>query len=164
MSISNKEKEMIEKMRDVQLFENGEEDINIFESSLNEIKSTRNIDIIPYLCSVMSDDAMMASPVEGALKTILYIVQNNDNGMEKAISKVFEGTKKMLEDGHDWALMLHMQFIIDSSMLDTYLECFRQLGKGDREMMLELLNELNDEEFFTEPDLGLIIEKLEIQA
>lgn len=119
MSISEKDKKLIKSMQEVQLLENGMSDIKIFEDAIKEFKTENNIEIVPYLCSVMNDDAVAASPVEGILKTILYIVQNSNEGIQIGIQKVFEGTKAMISNGHDWALMLHMQFIIDSKLLKT---------------------------------------------
>lgn len=164
MSISEKSKELIKSMKEVQLLENGESDIEIFKNALNYFKSEKNVDIIPYLCSIMNDDAVMASPVEAVLKTILYIVENNNFGVEKGIAKVFEGTYEMVSNGHDWALMLHMQFIINSDLLKNYISSFEQLETSKKKFMLALLEELKEEDFFEEPDLSEIIKKLQLNC
>lgn len=160
MNLSDKDEKLVERMQEVQLLENGLEDIEIFEKALEVFRLEMNAGIIPYLCAVMNDDAVIASPVEDVLKTILDIVQNNEAGIDTGIMKVMEGTKCMLSAGHDWAMMLHMQFIIDVTLLDHYIAVFQKLDESEQIIILELLENLAEEEFFEEPDLSEIIRGL----
>lgn len=160
MNLSVKDEKLVKSMQEVQLLENGLEDIEIFEKALEVFRLEKNADIIPYLCTVMNDDAVIASPVEDVLKTILDLVKNNEAGVETGIMKVIEGTKHMTSNGHDWAMMLHMQFIIDATLLDHYIAVFQKLDDSEQKFMLELLEDLAEEEFFEEPDLSGIIRGL----
>lgn len=153
---------LVEEMKERRFFERGEEDIEIFERDTNILKNEKNIELIPYLCSLMEDNAICCSPIEALVKAIQFIVLETTEDKKLAILKLFEGTKKMKNKAYEWAMVLHTQFLISPSLLSVYLDAYKQLdNKEDKKFILELLNDIYDEEYFDEPDLQVIIDKLE---
>lgn len=160
-----KQIDLINEMKEHRFFKMGEEDIVIFEKNANLIKEQKNIEMIPELCSVLEDDVPCCAPCENVIKGIQYIVLQSKETKEEAILKVFEGTKKMLNTAYEWAMLLHTQFICNEELLSSYIQAFQQLNSNeDRKMIINLLNDIYDEEFFNEPDLQEIIKQLDNSA
>lgn len=154
--------DLINEMKEHRFFRMGEEDIVIFEKNANLIKEQNNIEVIPVLCSVLEDDVTCCAPCENVIKVIQHMVLKANEAKEEAILKVFEGTKKMLDTAYEWAMLLHTQFICNEELLPIYVQAFQQLNNDeDRKMIINLLNDIYDEEFFEEPDLQDIIRRLE---
>lgn len=155
--------ELINEMKQHRFFKKGETDIVIFEENTRIIKEQNNYEIIPELCTTLEDDVSCCSPCENVIKVIQTLVLRAENNKEEAMLKVFEGTQKMFDSAYEWAMLMHTQFICNEELLNIYMSAFKKIkSKEEKEMMINLLNDIYDEEFFEEPDLQEIIRMLEM--
>lgn len=152
---------LIGEMNTRRFFKGGEDDIEFFENNLNILKHEKNIETIPYLCALMEDDAIHCSPLNSLVKAIQFIVLETSRDKKLAMLKLFEGTKTMIDKAYDWAMVLHTQFLINPTLLSLYVEAYKLLdNEEDKKLVIDLLNDIYDEEYFDEPDLQMIIDDL----
>ncbi|MFT8352785.1 hypothetical protein [Clostridium saccharoperbutylacetonicum] len=117
-----------------------EEKIERYENILFELSESKEVSIIPKLCSIAEDKATELSAVEYLLKVILKIVRNND--IEDGIKQIIEGTLYMVPKARQKAIKLHIWILKDGNLRDKYIEALKNTQYEKKIVIKELLKEI----------------------
>lgn len=161
MSLSIEENNKLEKIYEHRLLQNGIEEIELYEELTREILENNNVDCIPGLCMAMDDEAYECSAVECALEAILLLVLNSGDNVNRAMSKLMEGTRKMRAHGEEWATVLHLQFFRDEYLCASYIQYAQSAQSEEKEFIIDILSLIRDEIEPDDVDMDKIIEQIE---
>lgn len=159
MSISDKELKIIKRLEEIRLLSNGIEEIEEYEELVMEIQECENIETIPYLCSIMEDEAQ-CSAVEGVLETILILIINSPD-KTAAMNKVIEGTLKMSGHGDSWKRILHTEILRQTTFFNEYVEAVKSTEAEARTEIVSILQQIKKNGTVKNVDLADMIQKIE---
>lgn len=145
MSLSSEEKNILTKMKEIRLLENGVDEIELYEKLTREILKFNNIDCIPGLCVSMDDDTNACSAVEGVLEAIIILVEKSGNNKNSAMSKLVEGTKHMKGYADEWASILHLQLLREETLCASYIYYAQNAKKDEKQYIIDILKTIQEE-------------------
>ncbi|PDY43964.1 Imm30 family immunity protein [Bacillus pseudomycoides] len=143
----------------MRFLENEGDDIEVFESILNELSNQGTNDIIPDLCTIFEDD--IAEPLAGdyLIETIFYIAEHFE--MEEGLYKLAIGIPKMLPHAEFWAERIHRTLLNSKGLVVSYINALENVNSSTKQIIKGILLEIREDD----PDLYLekvnsILEKL----
>ncbi|MCV9948695.1 Imm30 family immunity protein [Paenibacillus sp. BT-177] len=156
MIILNEKINLLYAMR---FMENERDDIEEFESILNELSLVGTNDIIPNLCTIFEDEVAEPSAGDYLIETIFYVAKRNN--LEDGLYKLALSIPKMLPHAQFWAERIHRTLLNSKDLVASYDKVIDKLGSSDKQTIKEILLSIKDDD----PDLILkmawsLIEKL----
>lgn len=152
----NGEISVLYKMR---FLENEGDDIEVFESILNELANKGTNDIIPDLCIIFDDDIAEPSAGDYLIETIFYIAEHS--GREEGLYKLAISIPKMLPHAEFWAERIHRTLLHSKGLVVSYMNVLENINNSTKQIIKGILLEIREDD----PDLYLekvnsILEKL----
>ncbi|MGR0326634.1 Imm30 family immunity protein [Bacillus cereus] len=152
----NGEISVLYKMR---FLENEGDDIEVFESILNELANKGTNDIIPDLCIIFDDDIAEPSAGDYLIGTIFYIAEHS--GREEGLYKLAISIPKMLPHAEFWAERIHRTLVHSKGLVVSYMNVLENINNSTKQIIKGILLEIREDD----PDLYLekvnsILEKL----
>ncbi|MGH0424584.1 Imm30 family immunity protein [Bacillus pretiosus] len=139
--------------------ENEGDDIEVFESILNELANKGTNDIIPDLCIIFEDDMAEPSAGDYLIETIFYIAEHS--GVEEGLYKLAISIPKMLPHAEFWAERIHRTLLHSKDLVVSYMNVLENINSSTKQIIKGILLEIKEDD----PDLYLekvnsILEKL----
>lgn len=152
----NEQIAILYKMR---FLENEGDDIEVFESILNELANKGTNDIIPDLCIIFDDDIAEPSAGDYLIETIFYIAEHS--GREEGLYKLAITIPKMLPHAEFWAERIHRTLLHSKGLVVSYMNVLENINNSTKQIIKGILLEIREDD----PDLYLekvnsILEKL----
>lgn len=152
----NEQIAILYKMR---FLENEGDDIEVFESILNELANKGTNDIIPDLCIIFDDDIAEPSAGDYLIETIFYIAEHS--GREEGLYKLAISIPKMLPHAEFWAERIHRTLLHSKGLVVSYMNVLENINSSTKQIIKGILLEIKEDD----PDLYLekgnsILEKL----
>ncbi|BCA32314.1 Imm30 family immunity protein [Bacillus cereus] len=152
----NEQIAILYKMR---FLENEGDDIEVFESILNELANKGTNDIIPDLCIIFDDDIAEPSAGDYLIETIFYIAEHS--GREEGLYKLAISIPKMLPHAEFWAERIHRTLLHSKGLVVSYMNVLENINNSTKQIIKGILLEIREDD----PDLYLekvnsILEKL----
>lgn len=152
----NEQIAILYKMR---FLENEGDDIEVFESILNELANKGTNDIIPDLCMIFDDDIAEPSAGDYLIETIFYIAEHS--GVEEGLYKLAISIPKMLPHAEFWAERIHRTLLHSKDLVVSYMNVLENINSSTKQIIKGILLEIREDD----PDLYLekvnsILEKL----
>ncbi|MGU3353663.1 Imm30 family immunity protein [Bacillus sp. M5A3_1b] len=152
----NEQIAILYKMR---FLENEGDDIEVFESILNELANKGTNDIIPDLCIIFDDDIAEPSAGDYLIETIFYIAEHS--GREEGLYKLAISIPKMLPHAEFWAERIHRTLLHSKDLVVSYMNVLENINSSAKQIIKGILLEIKEDD----PDLYLekgnsILEKL----
>nr|WP_255296329.1 Imm30 family immunity protein [Bacillus wiedmannii] len=152
----NEQIAILYKMR---FLENEGDDIEVFESILNELANKGTNDIIPDLCIIFDDDIAEPSAGDYLIETIFYIAEHS--GREEGLYKLAISIPKMLPHAEFWAERIHRTLLHSKDLVVSYMNVLENINSSTKQIIKGILLEIKEDD----PDLYLekgnsILEKL----
>ncbi|WP_249709802.1 Imm30 family immunity protein [Bacillus cereus] len=143
----------------VRFLENEGDDIEVFESILNELANKGTNDIIPDLCIIFDDDIAEPSAGDYLIETIFYIAEHS--GREEGLYKLAISIPKMLPHAEFWAERIHRTLLHSKGLVVSYMNVLENINNSTKQIIKGILLEIREDD----PDLYLekvnsILEKL----
>ncbi|PED05001.1 Imm30 family immunity protein [Bacillus pseudomycoides] len=143
----------------MRFLENEGDDIEVFESILNELSNQGTNDIIPDLCTIFEDDIAEPSAGDYLIETIFYIAEHSE--MEEGLYKLAIGIPKMLPHAEFWAERIHRTLLNSKGLVVSYINALENVNSSTKQIIKGILLEIREDD----PDLYLekvnsILEKL----
>ncbi|MFC9414736.1 Imm30 family immunity protein [Bacillus mobilis] len=135
------------------------DDIEVFESILNELANKGTNDIIPDLCIIFDDDIAEPSAGDYLIETIFYIAEHS--GREEGLYKLAISIPKMLPHAEFWAERIHRTLLHSKGLVVSYMNVLENINNSTKQIIKGILLEIREDD----PDLYLekvnsILEKL----
>ncbi|PEJ02238.1 Imm30 family immunity protein [Bacillus wiedmannii] len=139
--------------------ENEGDDIEVFESILNELANKGTNDIISDLCIIFDDDIAEPSAGDYLIETIFYIAEHS--GREEGLYKLAISIPKMLPHAEFWAERIHRTLLHSKDLVVSYMNVLENINSSTKQIIKGILLEIKEDD----PDLYLekgnsILEKL----
>ncbi|KAA0745195.1 hypothetical protein DN389_12065 [Bacillus sp. AY3-1] len=143
----------------MRFLENEGDDIEVFESILNELANKGTNDIIPDLCIIFDDDIAEPSAGDYLIETIFYIAEHS--GREEGLYKLAISIPKMLPHAEFWAERIHRTLLHSKDLVVSYMNVLENINSSTKQIIKGILLEIKEDD----PDLYLekvnsILEKL----
>ncbi|AAT60320.1 hypothetical protein KQI67_13230 [Bacillus albus] len=143
----------------MRFLENEGDDIEVFESILNELANKGTNDIIPDLCIIFDDDIAEPSAGDYLIETIFYIAEHS--GREEGLYKLAISIPKMLPHAEFWAERIHRTLLHSKGLVVSYMNVLENINNSTKQIIKGILLEIREDD----PDLYLekvnsILEKL----
>lgn len=143
----------------MRFLENEGDDIEVFESILNELANKGTNDIIPDLCIIFDDDIAEPSAGNYLIETIFYIAEHS--GREEGLYKLAISIPKMLPHAEFWAERIHRTLLHSKGLVVSYMNVLENINNSTKQIIKGILLEIREDD----PDLYLekvnsILEKL----
>ncbi|MED3122624.1 Imm30 family immunity protein [Bacillus wiedmannii] len=143
----------------MRFLENEGDDIEVFESILNELANKGTNDIIPDLCIIFDDDIAEPSAGDYLIETIFYIAEHS--GREEGLYKLAISIPKMLPHAEFWAERIHRTLLHSKDLVVSYMNILENINSSTKQIIKGILLEIKEDD----PDLYLekgnsILEKL----
>ncbi|MEG7860537.1 MULTISPECIES: Imm30 family immunity protein [Bacillus] len=142
----NEQIAILYKMR---FLENEGEDIEVFESILNELANKGTNDIIPDLCIIFEDDIAEPSAGDYLIETIFYIAEHS--GREEGLYKLAISIPKMLPHAEFWAERIHRTLLHSKGLVVSYMNVLENINNSTKQIIKGILLEIREDD----PDLYL---------
>lgn len=152
-------KEDISILYKMRFLENEGDNIEEFESILNELSHRGTNNIIPDLCTIFEDDVAEPSSGDYLIETIFYIAEHS--GMEEGLYKLAVSIPKMLPHAEFWAERIHRTLLNSKGLVVSYINALENVNSSTEQIIKGILLEIREDD----PDLYLekvnsILEKL----
>ncbi|MEB9628935.1 MULTISPECIES: Imm30 family immunity protein [Bacillus cereus group] len=143
----------------MRFLENEGDDIEVFESILNELANKGTNDIIPDLCIIFDDDIAEPSAGDYLIETIFYIAEHS--GREEGLYKLAISIPKLLPHAEFWAERIHRTLLHSKGLVVSYMNVLENINNSTKQIIKGILLEIREDD----PDLYLekvnsILEKL----
>jgi len=143
----------------MRFLENEGDDIEVFESILNELANEGTNDIISDLCIIFEDDIAEPSAGDYLIETIFYIAEHS--GREEGLYKLAISIPKMLPHAEFWAERIHRTLLHSKDLVVSYMNVLENINSSTKQIIKGILLEIKEDD----PDLYLekgnsILEKL----
>lgn len=125
-----------------------EEQVQVFEQSIESIMSMNNSDCIKSLCLGFDDQTENDEVMFGLLHTIESFDQ--ELGLEQSFIKQAEALRYMLPHAKEWAKTFHKRILNQDEARNAYARVISNADNATRELVLSLMNEIkakNPEKF-----------------
>ncbi|MEG7843941.1 Imm30 family immunity protein [Bacillus mobilis] len=142
----NEQIAILYKMR---FLENEGDDIEVFESILNELANKGTNDIIPDLCIIFDDDIAEPSAGDYLIETIFYIAEHS--GREEGLYKLAISIPKMLPHAEFWAERIHRTLLHSKDLVVSYMNVLENINSPTKQIIKGILLEIREDD----PDLYL---------
>ena len=142
----NEQIAILYKMR---FLENEGDDIEVFESILNELANKGTNDIIPDLCIIFDDDIAEPSAGDYLIETIFYIAEHS--GREEGLYKLAISIPKMLPHAEFWAERIHRTLLHSKGLVVSYMNVLENINNSTKQIIKGILLEIREDD----PDLYL---------
>ncbi|PHA60958.1 Imm30 family immunity protein [Bacillus wiedmannii] len=142
----NEKISILYKMR---FLENEGDDIEVFESILNELANKGTNDIISDLCIIFEDDMAEPSAGDYLIETIFYIAEHS--GGEEGLYKLAISIPKMLPHAEFWAERIHRTLLHSKGLVVSYMNVLENINSSTKQIIKGILLEIREDD----PDLYL---------
>ncbi len=133
------EKDLYKKLYDNRLLENNEQ-ICVFEETLEEVASAFCEDDIIELCQIFDDNSLDYEVMFGAIHLLETL------SSEDAFANTIKGIVKMEGPGHKWAKTIIYRCLNDDFSIEMINKVLPVLDNGTRMVFYNLLDEIKDED------------------
>lgn len=162
--ISEKYMNLIDELKKIKLLDSNEKEddkiredierkINRYEIIANELSKCDDSSIIPYMCSIVEDEATELSAVEYLLKMILKIVKKD---IDSGIREIIRGSVYMIPQGKDEAINLHIAIIKNQDLRKYYKKNIKNSNNKEKSVARSIMEEI-DESFGDDLDIKDIL-------
>ncbi|MGM2632731.1 MULTISPECIES: Imm30 family immunity protein [Bacillus cereus group] len=143
----------------MRFLENEGDNIEVFESILNELANKGTNDIIPDLCIIFEDHIAEPSAGDYLIETIFYIAEHS--GVEEGLCKLAISIPKMLPHAEFWVERIHRTLLDSKDLVVSYMNVLENINSSTKQIIKGILLEIREDG----PDLylekvNLILEKL----
>ncbi|MDP7988688.1 Imm30 family immunity protein [Bacillus sp. MHSD_36] len=114
----------------MRFLENEGDDIEVFESILNELANKGTNDIIPDLCIIFEDDWLSHQRVTTLLKRFFYIAEHS--GVEEGLYKLAISIPKMLPHAEFWAERIHRTLLHSKGLVVSYMNVLENINNSTK--------------------------------
>ncbi|MBJ8117777.1 MULTISPECIES: Imm30 family immunity protein [Bacillus] len=142
----NEKISILYKMR---FLENEGDDIEVFESILNELANEGTNDIISDLCIIFEDDIAEPSAGDYLIETIFYIAEHSR--VEEGLYKLAISIPKMLPHAEFWAERIHRTLLHSKGLVVSYMNVLENINSSTKQIIKGILLEIREDD----PDLYL---------
>lgn len=150
--ISEKYMNLINELKEIRLLDSNEKEddkiredierkINRYEIIANELSNCDDSSIIPYMCSIVEDDATELSAVEYLLKMILKIVKKD---IDSGIREIIKGSVYMIPQGKDEAINLHIAIMQNQDLKKCYKRNIINSTNNEKSVAKIIMEEINE--------------------
>ena len=151
--IDKKYTNLLEELRKIKLMDSSlenedekreeiENKINKYEKIAYELSNCTDCSIIPYMCSIVEDNATELSAVEYLVRMIFKIVQKDkENGMRQLI----KGSMVMIPQGEDQVINMYIAIIRDNVLRQCYKKNIERANSKEKIFARKIIKRIKDD-------------------
>lgn len=124
---------------------NEDDDIEVFDEALYELSQQGDMDIIPALCDVLTDDPEQTTPsMMDDITEVIYNIAQRHNQLEQGIYLFLSKGEKLIKEAPFWYETFSCKLLISDEDIYPYRNAVRRLDSTNFDIVMQLLHDIKE--------------------